>query len=85
MASVSSSGDCIHCKTNNQWLESFSEKNRKIVIFGFFSKIPNIPKNTRSTVHKTTQIESAIVSPSDVVSAEDNPDIDHKHADYPII
>ena len=43
MASVSSSGDCIHCKTNNQSLESFSEKFRKIVIFGFFSKIP---KNT---------------------------------------
>ena len=55
MASVSSSGDCIHCKTNNQSLESFSEKFRKIVIFGFFSKIPKIPKNTRSTVIKITK------------------------------
>ena len=30
----------------NQWFESFSEKFRKGVIFGFFSKIPKIPKNT---------------------------------------
>ena len=38
MASVSSSGDCIHCKTNNQSLESFQEQFRKIVIckIGFF-------------------------------------------------
>ena len=56
MASVSSSGDCIHCKTNNQSLESFSEKFRKIVIFGFFfensensEKYP-LPKNTRSSI-----------------------------------
>ena len=30
----------------NQWFESFSEKIRKGVIFGMFSKIPKILKNT---------------------------------------
>ena len=39
------SGDCIHCKTNNQPLESFSEKVGKIVIFGcFFRKFRKLRK-----------------------------------------
>ena len=49
-------GDCIHCKTNNQSVESFSEIFRKIVIFIFFfensenSERYLLPKNLRSTV-----------------------------------
>ena len=64
MENVSSSGDCIHCKTNNQSLERFSETFRKIVIFIFFlensensEKYP-LPKNTRSTVYRIRQKDS---------------------------